>query len=128
MFRATELWRREIENSKRFRNSKNNYIQFTYEELLSDTEAVLRKLCVFLQIEFDKKMLELSKPSEKHGDNSERVGIGKQNTAKFSQENPKSIKRLEENYFLKQKSKEFWSSLYIKSHTLVKNQYRLLPD
>lgn len=96
MYRATELWRREIENSSKWRNNKNDYFEFKYEQLLEDSEGVLKKVCSFLGIDFSQQMLELSKPSEKYGSNSNRTGVGTQNTSKYLNENPQVIKRIEE--------------------------------
>jgi hypothetical protein len=40
------------------------YIEFAYEELITDAAAVLSRVCAFLQIEFSPAMLEFSESSE----------------------------------------------------------------
>ncbi len=96
MKRATELWRREVQDSISWANKKDSYCEVKYEDLISNTRQELTDICRFLNIEYSDSMMELSKPSEKYGKNSKFLKPSKSNKNKFKSENIKKIKRLEE--------------------------------
>lgn len=104
MFRATELWRKEIQNSEKWKSQPETYFELKYEDLLSDTSDILQRLCDFLDIGFDPKMMKLNKPSEKHGDSSEMLKVRKSNSSKFESMKANQIKRIEEIAFPMMKS------------------------
>jgi sulfotransferase family protein len=54
---AADNWRRRIEVARRQQPHVNHYIEVHYEELLADTEPVLRRVSEFLELEFDPVML-----------------------------------------------------------------------
>ena len=96
MYRATELWRREIQESNEWRNKSDYYLEIKYENLILNTEKVLRELCMFLNVDFSIEMLELKKPSEKYGVHSRKLDISKTSIAKYGSETSMWIKRIEE--------------------------------
>jgi hypothetical protein len=54
---AAELWVKRVSTGRRQRRSANHYTEVTYESLIADTEAVLRRVCGFLDLAFDPSML-----------------------------------------------------------------------
>jgi hypothetical protein len=54
---AANNWRRRIEVARRQQPHLSHYIEVHYEELLTDTEAVLRRVAEFLDLEWDPVML-----------------------------------------------------------------------
>lgn len=96
MYRATELWRKEIQESCKWRSRKDCYMELKYEDLLVDTEDVLKKICSFLNVEYSSEMLQLIRPSEKYGTNSKLLKIGKKDKSNYNFVNPKRLKRIEE--------------------------------
>jgi hypothetical protein len=55
---AAGLWKRRIERAREQQSKLDHYIEVHYEELITDTEAVLRRVCDFIELEFDPVMLE----------------------------------------------------------------------
>ena len=96
MYRTTEKWRQEIEDSLPFRKDVNSMIEIRYEDLITHPEKTLTKVCEFLGVPFQEKMLQLKKPSEKHGENSKLLKINKSNTSKYLDSPVKVIKKIEE--------------------------------
>lgn len=96
MYRTTEKWRSELENSQKWREHKDFLFEIKYEDLISDTEAELKEVCSFIGIPFQDKMLQLNKPSEKHGDNSNKLTVNSKNTDKYLDFKSSVIKRIEE--------------------------------
>jgi hypothetical protein len=96
MYRATEKWRNELETLQGWGFDSAFLHEIKYEDLLNDTEKELNTICEFLGIPFQKKMLELSKPSEKHGENSKKLTVNNQNKQKFLNSSRSAIKRIEE--------------------------------
>ena len=43
----------------------NRFIEVRYEDLISDPDIVLKKICLFLEVEFDSKMMDFWKGSQK---------------------------------------------------------------
>lgn len=98
MCRATEKWRNEIEDSRKW-EGQDFYYEVKYEDLVKETEKELKLICNFLNISFESKMLELMKPSEKHGQNSTKTKVNSSNINKFEQVDKNLLKRIEEIAF-----------------------------
>jgi len=55
----------------------DNYALFLYEDLLADPEKIIKKLCDFIEIDFDKKMLEPEKAQESSVTGRRAIGFDK---------------------------------------------------
>ena len=51
-------------------------MEIRYEELVNNTEKVLKELCDYLDVTYSEKMLTLKQPSEKYGKNSSKITVG----------------------------------------------------
>ena len=60
-----------------------DYFEMTYEELLGDLRQELEKICRFIGIDFDEKMLEFKRPTEFVGDAKGVIGIKEDNVEKY---------------------------------------------
>ncbi|PQP35618.1 hypothetical protein C6A37_01585 [Desulfobacteraceae bacterium SEEP-SAG9] len=68
MIRAAQRWRDDLRRIKSdSRQFKYDYFEVKYEDLISQPADTLRRICGFLDIEFETNMLKLSEPSEKWG-------------------------------------------------------------
>ena len=54
---AAELWVKRVSTGRRQANAANHYTEVTYEDVIADTEATLRRVCEFLDLGFDPAML-----------------------------------------------------------------------
>ena len=54
---AADNWRRRIEVARRQQPHLDHYIEVHYEDLITDTEGVLRRVAEFIELEFDPVML-----------------------------------------------------------------------
>ena len=54
---AADNWRRRIEAARRQQPYLRHYLEVHYEELISDTEATLRRVAEFIELDFDPAML-----------------------------------------------------------------------
>jgi hypothetical protein len=97
MLRAAQRWADDIDAARATsKESGANYMEVHYEELLSDTESVLRQICTFLGIDFDPVMLTLDKPSENIGDAAGMSHVISDNLNKFLKTmNPRLLTRIE---------------------------------
>ncbi len=82
------------------RSIGHDYIEVTYEALVSDPQKQIKKICTFLGINYSKSMLYLSKPAENYGtaDSATRSAktIISNNVSKFNtQLPPKNVKKIE---------------------------------
>lgn len=69
MPRAAQRWADGVDAARLAgADLEGKYLEVHYEDLLSDTESVLNRICAFLGLEFDPMMLTLNKPSENIGD------------------------------------------------------------
>jgi hypothetical protein len=50
-------WRENVESARQAGNRCRHYLEIRYEDLLRDTEAVLRKICAFIDLTFTHDML-----------------------------------------------------------------------
>lgn len=78
----------------------DHYLEVRYEDLLQKTQTVVRRICSFLDLEFEDGMTSLSKPSEQYGQARDFVGVLTENVAKYEQElTKKQIRIIEEISF-----------------------------
>lgn len=54
---AAENWRKRIESARRQAPKLGHYMEVHYEELISDTEPVLKSVCEFIDLDFEPAML-----------------------------------------------------------------------
>jgi sulfotransferase family protein len=54
---AAENWRRRIDVARRQQPHLDHYLEVHYEDLITDTEGVLRRVAEFLELDFDPAML-----------------------------------------------------------------------
>jgi hypothetical protein len=56
--KAAKRWTNWIRKARRHATRLDHYLELRYEELVSDTEAVLRRVCEFVELPFEPAMLE----------------------------------------------------------------------
>lgn len=84
MPRAAQLWSDGVAAARNAGVSLGeDYLELHYEDLVTDTEAALKALCVRLDIEFDVRMLTLDKPPENLGQARGLTHVVKDNHGKF---------------------------------------------
>lgn len=99
LYRAAQRWKVSIEKAKQqVRNISSDYLEVRYEELITNTESVMRRVCTFLQIPFEQDVIQLKNPTpEDIGDVKNVAQIISTNTAKYKKSlSAKQIKRIEE--------------------------------
>jgi hypothetical protein len=57
MARVARNWKRRIKRAQREGAKLDHYLELRYEDLIMDTEGVLRQICEFIELEFDSAML-----------------------------------------------------------------------
>jgi hypothetical protein len=55
--RSADRWKTSILNARKHAPNLSDYIEVRYEDLVSDTESVLRKVCEFAELDFEPGML-----------------------------------------------------------------------
>jgi hypothetical protein len=55
---VAERWQRRIETARAHSADLDDYLEVRYEDLVGDPEATLRRICGFLELPYDAKMLE----------------------------------------------------------------------
>ncbi len=55
---AAELWTERIEKARQQAPKVNHYLEIRFEDLVMDTEGTLRKVCEFIDLDFDPVMLD----------------------------------------------------------------------
>jgi hypothetical protein len=84
MLRGAQRWCNNInEAQKTSKILGSRYIEIKYENLITDSESVLKALCDFLKIDYDNKMINLKKPVENIGDAKKLKKIKSDNKDKF---------------------------------------------
>jgi Sulfotransferase family len=58
-------------------------IELRYEALTSGPEGEMVRLCEFLEVEFDRSLIELDRPTEKLGDAKGQIGVVRGNSRKY---------------------------------------------
>ena len=97
MVRAAQRWVDSITKA-RADGSKltGRYHEITYENLLEDPREQLEAICAFLGVDFDERMLTLSKAPENLGDAVNQTVIVRSNKAKYFEKlNPNTLKKIE---------------------------------
>ncbi len=85
ILRAAQRWTEGIEAARNAGiDLTDDYLELHYEDLVMKTEPTLRRICVFLNVSFNPKMLTLNKPSENIGDATGVTHIKSDNLGKFS--------------------------------------------
>jgi hypothetical protein len=98
MYRAAEDWREQIQSSLADApRLAPDYLQISYESLLTNPEEILRRICLFIEVDFNNSMLRPLNTTEKLGDARGQDIIVAGNLRKYkSQLSPDQIKRIEE--------------------------------
>ncbi len=72
-----ETWKRRIEGARAEAGSVSHYLELRYEDLIAEPERVLRKVCEFIELEFDPAMLTYhERASERLSELSDLPGKG----------------------------------------------------
>ena len=84
MVRAAQRWVNDVQKCKTDSIAfADDYLEIKYEELLDNTQNEMEKICKFLDLEFDYKMLHLSAPTENIGYAKDQSKIIRNNTCKY---------------------------------------------
>ncbi len=84
MYRAAQRWVDTIRKARQQgRKFGEDYYELRFEDLISQPEKVLINVCSFLNIPFERKMLELDHPTENIGSAKGRIGILSDNKGKY---------------------------------------------
>lgn len=84
MIRAAQRWCDDVQEAKiKGRELYKDYIEIRYEDLISEPDLILKKICDFLDIEFDSQIKHLSRPTENLGDAKGLKEIKKDNKEKY---------------------------------------------
>jgi len=60
-FYVAKAWKDTVDNIRKLKKCTNKYYEIKYEDLITHPESELKKLCVFLDISFSKRMLQFNK-------------------------------------------------------------------
>ncbi len=58
-------WRAEVRAAQRYRSEHRRYYELRYEDLIADPEGSIRKICEFVEEEFDPSMLQYHKEASR---------------------------------------------------------------
>ena len=61
---SARLWRNRIRKARKMAPSVDHYIEVRFEDLVADTEGVLRRVCEFIELDFDPVMLDYHERAE----------------------------------------------------------------
>jgi hypothetical protein len=61
---SARLWRNRIRKARKMAPSINHYMEIKFEDLVADTEGVLRGVCDFIELDFDPVMLDYHERAE----------------------------------------------------------------
>jgi hypothetical protein len=61
---SARLWRNRIRKARKMAPSVEHYMEIHFEELVADTEGVLRRICEFIELDFDPAMLDYHERAE----------------------------------------------------------------
>ncbi len=61
---SARLWRNRIRRTRKMARTTKHYMEIHFEDLVSDTEGVLRRVCEFIELEFDPVMLDYHERAE----------------------------------------------------------------
>ncbi len=98
IFRAAHQWRKGIEKINEDAQALgSDYMEITYEDLLSHPVQALSRICHFLDIEFTPSMTKLGRATENLGSAKGKLDIVGTNQNKYLTElAPRQVKRIEE--------------------------------
>ncbi len=98
MLHVAQRWADDVDAAnKALRSSPNPDLLVRYEDLLAEPEVVLRRICVFLGINFEPAMLSLDRPSKNIGDAKGQTCIVADNQGKFKRNmTERTLRRIEE--------------------------------
>ena len=83
--RAAQRWVDEIDDARHNGSTiPKRYLETRFEDLLTDPEAEVAKMCRFLGVDFDASIIELGKPSENVGDAAGKTFIVRDNKSKYT--------------------------------------------
>jgi hypothetical protein len=57
MAEVAERWRRRISTARKHAGELDSYLEVRYEDLVADPDATLRRICEFIELDFDPAML-----------------------------------------------------------------------
>jgi hypothetical protein len=61
---SAKLWRKRIAQARRLAPRVSHYTEIRFEDLVADTEGVLRRICDFIELDFDPVMLDYHERAE----------------------------------------------------------------
>ena len=61
---SAKLWRQRIRKTRKMARNIKHYMEIHFEDLVADTEGVLRRVCDFIELEFDPVMLDYHERAE----------------------------------------------------------------
>jgi hypothetical protein len=61
---SARLWRNRIRKARKMAPSIEHYIEIKFEDLVADTEGVVRRVCDFVELDFDPVMLDYHERAE----------------------------------------------------------------
>ncbi len=94
MYRAAQRWADDITTSmEQGQDLKKSYIQMRYEDLITQPEENIRRICTFLDIKYEADMIQLSASTENIGSAKNTRGILKTNKKKYVEQMSPSIRR-----------------------------------
>ena len=98
MARAAQRWVDGVEQARRDGASLGaDYLELRYEDLVTRTEAELRRVCAFLGVEFEPQMMRLDRPAENRGATRGATHVVADNCGKFGRAmSPQTLSRIEE--------------------------------
>ncbi len=93
MLRAAQRWTDNVMQCRIDATSfQDDYLEIRYEDLISDPESILIKICKFLGLNFEQNMLQLNKPTEEVGSAKGYIGIYSNNKNKYLTKMDKKIR------------------------------------
>ena len=75
-------WRKRIVKSRLDAEEVEHYIEVRYEDLITDTEGVLRRVCEHVELDFDPVMLELPRARRRAAAGDGRGAAGEEGPAR----------------------------------------------
>jgi Sulfotransferase family len=61
---SARLWRNRVRKARKMAPSVEHYMEIRFEDLVADTEGVLRRICDFIELDFDPVMLDYHERAE----------------------------------------------------------------
>jgi len=98
IYRAAHRWQATMSSARRAGEAMGDaYLEITYESLLTETEAVMRRIAAFLGCDYHPSMAQIGLSPEDTGSTTGKYGIVKDNMNKYRRHlSPQDIKRIEE--------------------------------